>query len=376
MEPEKLILTAVGDDDYEIVSYQWGERQAVQHKLIQHALAEWFPGSKMFVLATNEAEEKYGKAISNDLKAEIVHIPRGSNEGEYWKIFNTIKEKIPPGVDLVLDITHGFRSLPVLVLLAVSFLRAAKQVRVKHVLYGVHQKGERIAPVIDLVTFISMLDWASATNRFLETGDVRRLAQIPGAFSKNLEDSIRHLQVFSTALQLHYPLQAGQAAQEGLESLGQVREKLPEPMKILENRLIDSIRPMAFTDQDPQERQLLALFNQILWYRQHGHYEKAVGLASEWVHLFAKWKTGHGIWSENFSLKKELEKRNESWAGELRGLHEEIKSLRDNISHWQFKRKSELQRSELEDTPQQVEDLIGRLKNLVHSAGLELPEET
>jgi hypothetical protein len=219
-----------------------------------------------------------------------------------------------------------------------------------------------------------MLDWASATNRFLETGDVRSLARITGSHSDDLVESIGHLQTLSGALQMHYPLHAGQAAQEALKSLGQVREKLPEPMKILEERLMGSISALAFTDQDPPERQVRALFEQILWYHAHRHYEKSLGLANEWVHLFAKNRLGHDIWSDDFSLKRVFETCSDSWAEKLKQLHTEIKNLRDNVSHWQFKRRSELEPSELENIPHKVEELISGLGNLMHSDEFKLPE--
>lgn len=359
--------------EYERVRYCWGERE-FNTTLIQEAWGEWFSDAQ--VLATERARQERRDDLERHPHWKLVDIPDGKNESEFWDIYGQVVTHLEEGDEVILDITHGFRSLPVLILLAATFLRSAWGVTVKHVLYGAHEaKTGDQTPVFDLAPFLTMLDWAGATDRFLDTGDVRRLAQLSRAFSEDLEDSVRHLQAFSTALQLHYPLQAGQAAREGLEALEQSRSRIPAPMGILEKRLMDGISPLAFSDHDPHERQLSALFHQVLWYRRHGHYEKAVGLASEWVHLFVKWKVGQDIWSENFSLKDELgRRRNEDWADKLKNLHEEIKRLRNNISHWQFKRKSELHPSESEDTPRQVEELIKRLETLVRSTGLNLEE--
>lgn len=370
---EKILLSMIGTRDYEKVEYRWGDKSAVT-ALIQEALFEWFPDWKKLILATPEAKDKYGRMLER-IGTEIVDIPNGKNQREHEQIFDILVQKLPQDAEVVLDITHGFRLLPVLVLLGMSFLRAAKNIQIRHLLYGAYQENQAVAPVIDLVSFVRMLDWASATNRFMETGDVRRLAHISGEFAEDLENSVRHLQAFSSALQLHYPLQAGQAAGVSLEALKQARNKLPVPMRILEERLLKGISPIAFSDRDPPEQQLSALFHQVLWYYRHGHYEKAVGLASEWIHLFAKWKVGQDIWSEKFSFKHEIERRpNEDWANELKNLHEEIKRLRDHISHWQFKRKSELSPSELVNIPQKVGELTNRLETLVRSTGLKLEE--
>lgn len=364
-----------GTHEYDKASYQWGEREVITTVFLQEAFARWFPEARFVLLATEKAKEEQEVHLKRIPNRQVVRIPHGQNPQEFWEIYGKITDHLEAGSEVILDITHGFRSLGMLAFLAVVFLQAARRVRLLHLLYAAHEaKVDEITPIFDLTPFVSMLDWASATSRFLETGDVRRLAQISGAFSEDLKDSVGNLQTFSTALQLHDPLQVGRAAHEGLAALERVREKLPAPMKILEDRLVNSISPLAFTDQDPQERQLLALFHQVLWYRQHGHHEKAVGLASEWIHLFAKWRTGHDIWSTKFGLKSELETIGDDWARELKDLHEEIKGLRDNISHWQFKRKDDLQPLGLEATPSQVEELIDRLEKLVRGAGLSLPE--
>ena len=51
-------------------------------------------------------------------------------------IFNIIEQNIPTSSELLLDITHGFRSLPMLGFLAVAYLRAAKAIALTHLVYG------------------------------------------------------------------------------------------------------------------------------------------------------------------------------------------------------------------------------------------------
>jgi CRISPR-associated DxTHG motif protein len=363
---------------YEEATYQWSRfpDKPVKTRLVQQALREWFPEADILALATEEALEHTWPRVKPIGNVCYRKIPKGSSQNEFWKIYNAVTESLPHKSQVILDITHGLRSIPLITLLALAFLRAAGRIELEAVIYAAQdaKTPEGITPIFDLTPFLAMLDWASATNRFLETGDVRSLARITGSHSDDLVESIGHLQTLSGALQMHYPLHAGQAAQEALKSLGQVREKLPEPMKILEERLMGSISALAFTDQDPPERQVRALFEQILWYHAHRHYEKSLGLANEWVHLFAKNRLGHDIWSDDFSLKRVFETCSDSWAEKLKQLHTEIKNLRDNVSHWQFKRRSELEPSELENIPHKVEELISGLGNLMHSDEFKLPE--
>ncbi|MER3490294.1 MAG: TIGR02221 family CRISPR-associated protein [Meiothermus sp.] len=366
---KKILLSIVGTGDYREVEYRWNGRSA-SASLIQQALAEWWPDSEKLFLATPEARDKHGKSLKRIVTVEedIVDIPNGLNQEEYAEIFNKLVERLPQDAEVVLDITHGFRSLPVLVLLGMSFLRVAKNIQIRHLLYGVYQEDQSEAPVIDLAPFVSMLDWAIATNRFLDTGDAGKLADITGSYSDKLSDGIQSLKAFSRALQLQNPQKAGLAARESVEKLERIEQDLPPPMKILKKRLLDAISPLSFTGQDPQEQQLRALFKHILWYNQHALFEKAVGLASEWIHLFVKWKVRKPM---NFSLADELKRHcSEDWAEGLGDLYEEIKHLRNSAAHFHISKNGNSAPIEL--APERVKELIDKLKSIVSGAGLNL----
>lgn len=369
-----ILLSMLGTTDYKEVVCTWGEKKACPSKFFQTALAEWFPDAQVMILVTQEAKEKHGKAIGESLpNAQLIDIPPGMNEAEYWEIFNTIERHIPSEAELVFDLTHGFRSLPILALLAANFLRVAKQVRVRHVLYGAYEaRSGDTAPVFELTPFITLLDWASATDRFLDTGDGGKLADITGSYSDMLRDSVNSLKDFSYELQLQNPKGAGQKAKEILEQLDRIERELPPPMKILKKRLENSISPLSFTKQDPDDKQLRALFKHILWYNEHAFFEKALGLANEWIHLFVKWKVGKPIWTTvNFSLTKELERRDsEDWTKKLRDLYEEIKRLRNLTAHFHIGKNGEFAPGQPD--PKRVRGLIRELENIVSGAGLNL----
>jgi CRISPR-associated DxTHG motif protein len=362
--------------EYERVRYRWGE-QEFETNLIQQAWSEWFPDAQVLVLATERARQERRDDLEGHPHWKVVEIPDGKNESEFWGIYEQMVANLDEGDEVILDITHGFRSLPVLILLAASFLRSARGVTISHLLYGAYEaKVGDHTPVFDLAPFLTMLDWASATNRFLEIGDVRKLAQVTGVFEGELKSSIKHLEDFSLSLQLHFPLQAGQAAADSVAALHRVKERLPPPMRVLEERLIRGIAPLAFNEECPPESQLAALFQQIKWYLRYRHHEKALGLAKEWIHLLAKWKfrDDKDIWSPDLSLKNELDKhQGEKWAVELKDLYEEITNLRNKISHWQLnKRDNTIQPLDARKVPEESESLIHRLESLATSMGLTL----
>jgi CRISPR-associated DxTHG motif protein len=113
-----------------------------------------------------------------------VAIPSGKSENELWKIFEILAGLLGQKEEVVFDVTHAFRSLPILSLLAVAYLRVAHQVNLRALVYGAFEARDanNRAPVFDLTPFLRLLDWVTATDQFLQTGNAERLAGLlPGA---------------------------------------------------------------------------------------------------------------------------------------------------------------------------------------------------
>ncbi|MCE7872202.1 hypothetical protein DYH09_17735, partial [bacterium CPR1] len=65
--------------------------------------------------------------LANELKrfeieATTEDIPRGEKLEEFWQIFDLVARLVPEKADLYVDLTHGFRTLPILVLLALEYV--------------------------------------------------------------------------------------------------------------------------------------------------------------------------------------------------------------------------------------------------------------
>ena len=53
-------------------------------------------------------------------------IPDGQNEKELWEIFRIILDSLEEGEEIILDITHSFRYLPMLTFIVLNYARAVK----------------------------------------------------------------------------------------------------------------------------------------------------------------------------------------------------------------------------------------------------------
>ncbi|MCS7158706.1 MAG: TIGR02221 family CRISPR-associated protein, partial [Blastocatellia bacterium] len=154
-------LTFVGLGKYETAQYGYAGR-IVESNLFPVALYEFFQPDQMIVFVTEQSRARYWDELCQKLAGKIepepVEIPWGSDPDELWTIFDRVVERVSEREEVLFDITHGFRSLPFVVFLAIAYLRAVKNVSVRGVVYGAFEAkdSEGRAPVFDLSPFLSL----------------------------------------------------------------------------------------------------------------------------------------------------------------------------------------------------------------------------
>ncbi|RMX01951.1 TIGR02221 family CRISPR-associated protein [Allofranklinella schreckenbergeri] len=108
------------------------------------------------------------------LPVECHLIPYARNEQEQAAILTTLANAVQPGETVVLDVTHGFRHLPMLALVAARYLRHVRQVQVQDVYYGALEMTDlhnRQTPVLNLGGMLQMLDWVEALAVYENSGN-------------------------------------------------------------------------------------------------------------------------------------------------------------------------------------------------------------
>ncbi|MEW6280917.1 MAG: CRISPR-associated protein Csx20 [Candidatus Eremiobacterota bacterium] len=132
------------------------------------------------------------------LSANAVDIPDGATETEFWEIFGRVAEQIPEDADVYVDLTHGFRTLPVLVLLALEYVQKAKGASIRELTYGADRAEQNgVAPTWNLAPFLILREWVIALSSFLQDGDTRPLArktlEIRRALKQNMPPALAKL---------------------------------------------------------------------------------------------------------------------------------------------------------------------------------------
>lgn len=154
-------------------------RSAALTEFIAVALHELLAPTEVVLLGTEKARAAHGGQLARLLPgARVETIPDGRTEKELWELFAVLKRELDvrprdgESAELVLDITHGFRSQPFFAAAVVSFLRATKPLSVRpRIFYGAFEQrvGDR-TPILELTPFVELLDAAVALQIFLRTG--------------------------------------------------------------------------------------------------------------------------------------------------------------------------------------------------------------
>ncbi len=312
-----VLLAALGTTSYTPVRY--AEHGETPSPYFTYLLVEKHRPDEVILLLTDGAkkihwddesfnykdgqDEKPHPTLRKALEGLRVKIPEGfpdgKNEEELWKAFNMIIEAVPENCTLILDVTNGFRSLPMLMLLAAIYLRQAKNVTLKGIYYGAFdakskdEQGREVCPVFELTRFITLADWANAVRAFKVTGDTALLAQSLSSLSETdsqerLKSASEQLRTFATYLDLGLPLEVQSTAAQLLDDIQAAEAALAgrfEAFKTLLEQVRGELESFAQADSrnlDQMEETLKRQLSLIRWLKKK-RISTATLLAQEWL---------------------------------------------------------------------------------------------
>jgi CRISPR-associated Csx2 family protein len=209
----KVFISVLGTGYYNRTKYYWKDKSNyVETRFIQKATLELMANDgiktdKAFFFLTRSSENtnwvspaqtnnflvKRGERdtyrglneVLNTLNIDTefipVNIPDGNNETEIWDIFDIVFNVLEENDEVYFDITHAFRSIPMLVMVLINYAKLLKNIKIKSITYGNWEGRDtenNLAPIIDLTAFSALQDWTNATNLFLTHGNMDALAQL------------------------------------------------------------------------------------------------------------------------------------------------------------------------------------------------------
>jgi CRISPR-associated Csx2 family protein len=104
-------------------------------------------------------------------EVDLQIIPYCQSEAEQVQLLQIIAHAVAAKSSVHLDVTHGFRHLPMLTLLAALYLRIAYQSEIKAIWYAAYDPDTRQAPVHNLAGLLRIADGLQALASFNKDGD-------------------------------------------------------------------------------------------------------------------------------------------------------------------------------------------------------------
>ncbi len=310
------LISFLGPTDYSKTTYVLGDKRH-STKFFPAALGQFIKPERVLIFCTPTVKSHHNLVQLTDelrdqgVKAEPIDIPDGHDERDLWLIFDALTENISENDTVVFDITHSFRSLPFLAFLAVAYLKAAKHVQVDGIFYGAYEarvEERNETPVLDLTPFASLLDWLTATRRFVDTGDGKDLSDLleagmpPGIqrkddvsarkLAKHLQRAADAINGVSQALSLARPIETMASAaalkQTLLEAAPSIEEQA-RPFAVLTDRVMEEYGQFAIGDRSdetsatPGATYIDNQLDMINWYLLRRQTVQAVTLSREWL---------------------------------------------------------------------------------------------
>ncbi|MCS7224471.1 MAG: TIGR02221 family CRISPR-associated protein [Armatimonadetes bacterium] len=339
-------LTFLGTGSYQQVTYVW-ENSACQTNLFPVAVAQIFAADPIVVFVTPEVK---GHKNFTDLvcalgnRVQAVDIPSGKSESELWEIFQKCVESVNEGEEILLDITHAFRSLPLIVFTVAAFLRQVKNVTIRHIVYGAFEAKDanNQAPIFDLTPLLDLLDWLSGAEFFIKRGDAsllgEKLTAVHGKAwrqrgSLDLPTKLSRLgtclKELSLSLHLGRPIEVMERSHSLLHLVDQVApevERWARPFAIILNKIRTEAEELAYASPTTLSEDNLRKQLKIIEYLiGKGQIAPALLLEREWIVSWVVYHSQRDRWLDE-KVRSEAEKAPNTARQRLEGAVTQVPS--------------------------------------------------
>lgn len=106
-----------------------------------------------------------------DCEVHLELIPYARNNAEQIELLRIMASHVQPDDRVDLDVTHGFRHLPMLAILAALHLRSIRRATIGGIWYGAFDPDSGAAPAHNLIGLLQIADWLQALNTYDKDGD-------------------------------------------------------------------------------------------------------------------------------------------------------------------------------------------------------------
>ena len=140
--------------------------------------------------------------------SKVILIKYGITEKEIAENINIIlnlKQYLHNNDELIVDVTHSFRSLPMFIMNLLIYLQNASDItiHISHIHYGMLEMRRELgyAPILDLKSIMDVNAWITGAYSFLQFGNTYKIAQLLQSENKSVANVLKN---FSDAMNTNY----------------------------------------------------------------------------------------------------------------------------------------------------------------------------
>ncbi len=232
----KVFISILGTGNYSACRYTHGDFISSSTNFIQKATLEyltsreeWTDDDIAYIFVTPASTTENWQEIPSSLRTkenksypglrpmlermelpfpvEPVAITEGGDEENLWRIFDVIYGELREGDRLYIDLTHGLRYLPMLLLVLCNYAKFLKGTEVVSATYGNWESKETNKPIVDLMPLIELQDWTIAASEFINNGRAEKLTHLTDEKltpirkkTKGKDQNVRQFQYFTKTL--------------------------------------------------------------------------------------------------------------------------------------------------------------------------------
>lgn len=287
----------------------------------QHANSK----SELYLPDISKIEESLGE------KSKIILIKYGLNENEIafnQEIILGIEQYLNRNDELIVDITHSFRSLPLFLLNTLIYLQnvSRKNIAISRILYGMLDVTTEMGytPVVDLKLLLETNDWISGAYSFKEFGDSYKIAELLKDSHKSICNKLKR---FSDAKNLNYFNALEKQVQELQSFKGE--KNLPAIAQIIINPIVDEF----INQMSPTNIHYLFQFKLAKWHFQKMNYSSSYICFTEAIisYVCMKLKLDEKD-KDNRDKAKEFIFKDRKFI-DIRSIYNRVNSVRKQLAH-------------------------------------------
>jgi CRISPR-associated DxTHG motif protein len=157
-------------------------------------LVESYPNATIIALATKDAREVQTKVlehtgISHDI---VTFIPIAEEiDNEYNAYFATVNDILDNHDEIIIDLSHGFRHLPILTLIALILQNIQNPEKIKHIYFAQEIEQFKRYEIIDLLDYLELANFTTMLSTFKQNYTISNHLQFKNRLYSQIAEQLK-----------------------------------------------------------------------------------------------------------------------------------------------------------------------------------------